>query len=90
MGPTSPQSNPEPWDRDFNLACVINNLDDLSYNAVGVAGNCGPNRPIQSAHPGGAMTLFADGSAHFLGKGLNIVTLYNLANRNDNKIVGDY
>jgi prepilin-type N-terminal cleavage/methylation domain-containing protein/prepilin-type processing-associated H-X9-DG protein len=90
MGPTSPQSNPEPWDRDFNLTCVINNVDDLSYNSVGVTGNCGPNRPIQSAHPGGAMTLFADGSAHFLGKGLNIVTLYNLANRNDNKIVGDY
>jgi prepilin-type N-terminal cleavage/methylation domain-containing protein/prepilin-type processing-associated H-X9-DG protein len=86
MGPPSS----EPWDRDFNLTCVINGLDELSYNAVGVTGNCGPNRPIQSAHPGGAMTLFADGSAHFLNKGMNIVTLYNLANRNDNKIVGDY
>ena len=90
MGPTAPESSPEIWDRDFNLTCVINGIGEQSYNAIGVTGNCGPNRPIQSAHSGGAMSLFADGSVHFLNKGLNITTLYNLANRNDNKIVGDY
>lgn len=77
-------------DRDFNLSCVINRLGEKSFAATGVASNCGPNRPIQSAHPGGATTGFADGSVHFLSESININTLYNLATRNDGQILGDY
>ncbi len=87
MGPGNEKGS---WDRDFNITCILSGVGEKSYNATGVAGNCGPNRPIQSAHPGGAMALLVDGSVHFLTLGINITTFYNLANRNDHYIVGDY
>ncbi len=77
-------------DRDFNLTCVINRLNEKSFAATGVASNCGPNRSIQSAHPGGATVGFADGSVHFLTEEIDIYTLYNMANRNDGQILGEY
>ena len=77
-------------DRDFNLTCVINRLNEKSFAATGVASNCGPNRPIQSAHPGGATVGFADGSVYFLTEEIDIYTLYNMANRNDGEMLGEY
>jgi prepilin-type N-terminal cleavage/methylation domain-containing protein/prepilin-type processing-associated H-X9-DG protein len=88
MGPAKVEIDSN--DRDFNLTCVINRLGEKSFAATGVASNCGPNRPIQSAHAGGATVGFADGSVHFLNEGINIYTLYNLATRNDGQILGDY
>ena len=78
------------FDRDFNLSCVLHGIGEQSYDATGVPGNCAPNRPIQSAHSGGATVLFADGSVHFLNKSINITTLYNLVNRNDRNVLGDF
>jgi hypothetical protein len=78
------------WDRDFNLTCVVHPIGETSYNALGVEGNCGPNRPIQSAHPTGATALLGDGSVRFLSKETNIQTLYNLANRDDGKTPGNF
>ena len=77
-------------DRDFNLTCVINRLNEKSFAATGVASNCGPNRSIQSAHPGGATVGFADGSVHFLNEDIEVNTLYNMANRADGQILGEY
>jgi len=86
MGP----SNKDPWERQFNLTCVIHRLGERSMMALGVSGNCGPNRPIQSAHPNGAHALFADGSAHFLSDGMDVQTLYDLANKSDGHTLGPY
>jgi prepilin-type N-terminal cleavage/methylation domain-containing protein/prepilin-type processing-associated H-X9-DG protein len=71
------------WERIFNLTCVLHRLNEKSYNALGVPGNCGPNRAIQSVHSGGANVALADGSVHFLAESMDIQTLYNLANRDD-------
>jgi len=73
------------WERQFNLTCVIHPIGETSYQAYGVAGDCGPNRPIQSAHPGGANALMADGSGQFLSSFLDLPIVYNLANRDDGK-----
>jgi hypothetical protein len=78
-------SRNDTWERQFNLTCVIHPVGEFSYMAYGVAGDCGPNRPIQSAHPGGAQVLMADASARFLSSSTDLQILYNLANRDDGK-----
>lgn len=71
------------WERQFNLTIVLHRVNEKSSSAVGVPGNCGPNRPIQSTHPGGAMALRADGSVDFLEESIEAAALYELANRDD-------
>lgn len=78
------------WDRDFNLSNVMHKINEKSSTAFGVAGNCGPNRAIQSIHTGGAHVLLADGTVRFLNQSLDIQVWYNLANRNDRKPVRDF
>lgn len=82
--------NEVPYDRDFNISCISSPVGTRDYSVPGISGNCGPNRPIQSAHPGGAMSLFGDGSVHFLNNTTNIQTLRNLCNRNDNNVVANF
>ena len=77
------------WERIFNLTCVMHRINEKSFNALGVPGNCGPNRAIQSAHRGGAYATFGDGSVRFLDESLAIQTLYNLANRDDHNAVDE-
>ncbi len=75
------------WERQFNVTCVIHPIGETSYLAYGVAGDCGPNRPIQSAHLGGAQVLMADGSGQWLSSDTDLQIVYNLANRDDGKRV---
>ncbi len=77
------------WERAFNTSCVVHRINERSMDAMGVSGNCGPNRPIQSAHPGGAQVLLADGSARFLQDDTDIQILYDLADRDDGNIIPD-
>jgi prepilin-type N-terminal cleavage/methylation domain-containing protein len=78
------------WERAFNTTCVLHPINERSETALGVAGNCGPNTPILSAHAGGAQVLLADGSAHFLEENIGIYVLYNLANRDDGNALTDF
>lgn len=78
MGP-----GPDGWERHFNLTIALHRINEKSSTAVGVPGNCGPNRPFQSTHPGGVVALMADGSVDLLDESIEIRTLYSLANRDD-------
>ena len=71
------------WERAFNLTTVLHKVNEKSYAAYGVSGNCGPNTAIQSAHPGGAIVVAVGGSVHFLSESTETNLLYDLANRND-------
>jgi prepilin-type N-terminal cleavage/methylation domain-containing protein len=75
--------------RCFNVTTVRHRMNEKSFNAVGVGQslNYGANRPLQSTHAGGSQGLLADGSVHFLHEGIDITTLYNLANRADGNVV---
>lgn len=77
----------DPNERHYNLTCVIHPLGDISYDLLGVKpvsdGDCGPNRPINSAHHSGSNAVLADGSVQFLRNSMDIQVLYNLANRDD-------
>jgi len=86
MGPSGGLGPSGECSKPANMTCVLHGVGEKSYNAMGVFQG-GPNRPIQSAHPGGAMTLFCDGSVHFVTNSIDLVTLYNLVNRADGEIV---
>jgi prepilin-type processing-associated H-X9-DG protein len=85
MGPIDPPSSTD--NRQMNLTCVYHPINWKTLPAYGVGNNCGPNSPIQSAHPGGAHVLFTDGSVQFLSESLRTSVLYNLANRDDGNVI---
>ena len=78
MGPDN-----DTGDRIFNMTVVMHPLGTKLFDIAGVAGNCGPNRPIQSAHGEGAFMGLADGSVRYCAGNLDIQVLRDLANRDD-------
>ncbi len=54
---------------------------------TGLGADVGNNNPIQSAHPGGALVLFCDGSVHFLPDSTPLLTLKLLATRDDGQVI---
>jgi prepilin-type processing-associated H-X9-DG protein len=77
--------------RFFNGTTVRYPINSIAWNQKGVGDQYyATNRPIQSAHTGGANVLLADGSVHFLAQGLDLQTLFNLSNRDDRKVTGAF
>jgi prepilin-type processing-associated H-X9-DG protein len=86
MGPGWPGEN-----RTWNVTSVRYAINNKAWENKGVGDvYYGQNRPIQSVHTGGANVLFADGSVRLLSDSTPIQTLYNLANRDDGNVVGNY
>jgi prepilin-type N-terminal cleavage/methylation domain-containing protein/prepilin-type processing-associated H-X9-DG protein len=52
--------------------------------------NCNSDSEIYSFHQGGAQTVFADGSVHFISENISAATLGALLTRSGGDIVGDY
>ena len=74
-------------DRWFNTTTVRYPINTKAWNLAGVGETYyGCNRPIQSAHPGGAYALLTDGSVRYLAEGLDLQTLFNLVNRDDGNV----
>jgi prepilin-type N-terminal cleavage/methylation domain-containing protein/prepilin-type processing-associated H-X9-DG protein len=81
---------PVPWNewRSFLSTTVRYQINNKRWEQIGVnTGDAPPNRAIQSAHPGGAMVAFADGSVRLLRESTSLQTLYNLSNRDDGQVV---
>ena len=77
-------------DRVWNFTTVRYPIGYQKYESSGIAGNTGPNRPIQSVHAGGAMVMMADGSVHFTTTSLDLKVLKSLSDRDDGETVTLY
>jgi hypothetical protein len=69
--------------RTFNLTSVRWPVGENRYGRAGICENHGPNNPINSAHPGGAMICLVDGSNRFISNDIKLETLKALADRDD-------
>ena len=78
------------FSRQFNLTSLAHPVNHKQWTATGVAGNCGPNRAIQSPHPGGALVGLVDGSVHFMSEQTDTEVLFTLADRDDGKPLGSW
>jgi prepilin-type N-terminal cleavage/methylation domain-containing protein len=73
-------------DRWFNTTTIRYGINHKAWNLTGVGDqNYGCNRPLQSAHPGGAQVVLADASVRFLVESLALQTLFDLVNRDDGR-----
>jgi prepilin-type processing-associated H-X9-DG protein len=75
---------------NYNITTVRYPINDKLWDAVSANGKSDfgrLNKPIQSAHSGGAGVLLADGSVDFLQDSLDISILRALAARNDGQSV---
>ncbi|MBN2291166.1 MAG: DUF1559 domain-containing protein [Pirellulales bacterium] len=78
-------------DRWFNTTTVRYPINHRDWGSTGVGNQyyaC--NRPILSAHPGGAQVVLADGSVRFLNEDLELKTFYNLCNRDDGQTIEEF
>jgi prepilin-type processing-associated H-X9-DG protein len=76
-----------PWASSANPVLVAGASADGATEPGPCAINCTNDRQIYSFHPGGANSLFADGSVHFLHAGIDIRTLAALATRAGGEVV---
>ena len=76
--------------RAFNLLTVLHQINRIeNVDALpGASGSVGVNRPIHSAHPGGANVSVCDGSVHFLNDSASEILLQDLADRADGQTTG--
>jgi prepilin-type processing-associated H-X9-DG protein len=85
VSPSAPLAGP--WAIPLNGLAIKGSTPDGASHPGPCAINCTNDREIYSFHPGGANTLFADGSVHFLGADINIRILAALVTRDGGEVV---
>jgi prepilin-type N-terminal cleavage/methylation domain-containing protein/prepilin-type processing-associated H-X9-DG protein len=84
-----------PWDnRIFGLTSIRYQINQKTgwpvggdCGGTGVCPNFGCNIPLNSTHPGGVNALYCDGSVHFLSDSIPLLTLAELATRDDGLVI---
>jgi prepilin-type processing-associated H-X9-DG protein len=78
--------------RNWNITTIAYEINDIRWELFGVGfpASWGLNRPIQSAHVGGANVAFGDGSVRFMDERTDLVTLKRLADKDDREDAGAY
>ncbi len=74
-------------ERFYNLTSIRYPIGTRTYGLPGVSINHGANNPLISAHPGGIMAGWTDGSVRFLGNTTDLIVLKLFATRDDGKVV---
>ncbi|WP_261340529.1 DUF1559 domain-containing protein [Mariniblastus fucicola] len=75
-----------PRNRMLNITTISAPINEKILSRVVGAAEHGADKPLLSAHPGGVNVSLSDGSVHFLNEGLDLATLFNLADRNDGNV----
>ncbi|UUO05777.1 DUF1559 domain-containing protein [Blastopirellula sp. J2-11] len=76
-----------PTKRVFNLTTIRYQPNSKNYDRAGINVNFGPNNPLQSAHPGGVMTLSVDGHVSFVAETIDLNLLKLMATRDDGQTI---
>lgn len=85
MGTVPPSNFDDRW---FNTTTIRYGINHRSWNSTGIGDQFyGCNRPIQSAHRGGAQVLLGDASVRFVSQSLELQTLFNLSNRDEGQSI---
>ncbi|MEQ1829745.1 MAG: DUF1559 domain-containing protein [Pirellula sp.] len=74
-------------ERFYNLTTIRYPIGTKTYGLPGVSINHGSNNPLVSAHTGGVMGGWTDGSVRFLSNGTDLITVKLLATRDDGNVV---
>jgi prepilin-type N-terminal cleavage/methylation domain-containing protein/prepilin-type processing-associated H-X9-DG protein len=75
-----------PWDH-YKGSILLRGSTDSTGQLGQCALNCTNDREVYAFHPGGANALFADGSVHFLQKGMDIRVMAALITRAGGEVV---
>ena len=73
--------------RLFNSTTVRYPPNSVGNNWAGCGANDGQNNGIYSAHPGGVLGMYVDGSVHFIADSTNMFTLRCLCDRDDGNAI---
>ncbi len=78
---------------DTDMRCYCITTVRQSPNVQGLANfqlstRC--NTPLKSNHTGGIMVGLSDGSVQFLSNSIDLITLYNLSDRDDGNVLGEF
>lgn len=86
-----PSGGGDPGDlRAFNTTTIRYQVNaPRMANQPGVSFNYGNNIPINSAHTGGANMLIGDASVKFMRDSITLITLQNLAQRDDGIVISE-
>lgn len=87
LPPNGPMTNDYRW-ADDGVYAVWGNSADPACSLTSIM-NCNNYQGVYSFHPGGAMTLFGDGSVGFLSENTNIDAFISLFTAAADDLVGD-